>query len=162
MISSFLLRWLCTVVGGVSLSSWGYDIPISISGEITIPACIVNGGNVIDVYFGNALQTTRVNDGNYTQNIEYSVKCLGGVSNNLRMKIKGEPSNFNSSLLKTSNVNLGVLLKKESSPLPINEWVSFSYGSKLPSLQATLFSRSGEELSAGEFYGTATLIVDYQ
>ncbi|WP_208904700.1 fimbrial protein [Serratia plymuthica] len=162
MITSFLWRWLGA--GGIifPFSIWAYDISINISGQITIPACIVNNGEVIDVYFGDELLTTRVNDGLYTKSIKYNFKCSGNPSNNLRMKVKGEVSNFNSKLLKTSNVNLGILLEKESSPLPLNQWVYFPYQNEAPSLQATLVSLSGEKLSAGTFNGTATLMVDYQ
>jgi type 1 fimbria pilin len=162
MNTSYLWRWSVRVFLIFPFSLLAYDIPINISGEITIPACKVNDGEIIDVYFGDELLTTRVNDGYYSKNIKYELSCVGNPSGNLKIKIKGDASSFDTKLLKTSNVNLGILLKKESSPLPLNQWVYFPYRNEAPLLQATLVSLHGEKLSAGFFYGTATLMVDYQ
>ncbi|WP_078062102.1 fimbrial protein [Serratia marcescens] len=162
MTISFLWRWLVIWWVIFPFTTLAYDIPINISGQITIPACVVNNGEVIDVNFGNDLLTTRVKDGFYSKSVKYSFKCFGSPSNNLRMKITGEPSSFDTRLLKTSNANLGILLSKELSPFPLNQWVYFPYQNDAPLLQAALVSLSGETLSPGAFNGTATLMIDYQ
>ncbi len=122
---------------------------------------MINGEKTIDINFGDEVITTRVNGINYKEDIEYSLTCNDKTSKALRMKIMGVPS-FKSSVLVTNKDNLGVELLADDKPIVINDWLNFTYPTNNPKLQAVPVKVVGSELAGGEFFATATLLVDYQ
>lgn len=135
---------------------------INISGTIMAPlSCEINGNQAIMVDFGNDLVTTRVDGSSYMKTVDYSLTCKNNTSNAIKMKIEGTATAFNNSALQTTQADLGIALRANGQPLPINSWLNFTYPNK-PLLQAVPVKRAGGTLSTGDFSTVATLMVDYQ
>lgn len=140
----------------------GADTTINITGTVIAPlSCVINGNQAIMVDFGNDLVTTRVDGSNYIKTVDYSLTCKNNTSNAIKMKIEGAATAFNNSALQTNQADLGIALRANGQPLPINSWLNFTYPNK-PVLQAVPVKRAGGTLRTGDFSVAATLMVDYQ
>lgn len=128
---------------------------------INPPPCVINNSGTIVVNFGDDVLTSRVDGTLYMQPVIYTLKCSGAVDNALKMMIKGNEASFNSSILSTSNLSLGIKLLRDDQILPINRSFNFSYP-MIPVLSAVPVKQTGSALSAGQFSGTATMVVEYQ
>ncbi|MGQ8708715.1 fimbrial protein [Serratia sp. TSA_198.1] len=135
---------------------------LNISGTIIAPlSCVINGSQAIFVDFGNDLVTTRVDGSNYMKTVDYILTCKNNAFNAIKMKIEGSVTAFNNSALQTEQTDLGIELRANGLPLPINSWLNFTYPNK-PLLQAVPVKRAGGTLRAGDFSAAATLMVAYQ
>ncbi|WP_454877357.1 fimbrial protein [Serratia inhibens] len=135
---------------------------INISGTVIAPlSCVINGNQIIEVNFGNDLVTTRVDGSRYMKTLDYTLTCKNNTSNAIKMKFQGNATAFNNSALQTEQADLGVELRANGQPMPINNWLNFTYPNK-PLLQAVPVKRDGGVLKVGDFSAGATLMVDYQ
>ncbi|WP_019410586.1 fimbrial protein [Pseudomonas psychrophila] len=149
--------WLLLVVSQRVLA-----IGVSISGVIVAPpVCIINGGNTLNVPFGNDLMTTRVDGVNYRRSVPYTVTCTGQPSNGMTLKLQGVGAGFNSAVLGTNNVNLGIKLFINGADWSLNNTVNFTYPD-LPTMEAVPVKKPASTLSAGAFSASATLVVALQ
>lgn len=132
--------------------------------ELTVGAapCTINNGNLVEVAFGSGLVTTKVKDGIYRRTIDYNARC---TAPRLRTGIIGNAASFDSTVLATSNPNLGIQFISNQTSQPLNTWrnLSDAGGSAvMPTLEAVLVRNPKAPLVAGPFTASATLRIDYQ
>ncbi|MBW5816922.1 fimbrial protein [Yersinia kristensenii] len=160
-MNSFISR--CSVAVVLALgSSWAYADNMLFSGTlINPPPCVINNTGTITVDFGNEVMTSRVDGAQYIQPVTYTLSCTGAISNALKMTIKGNGAGFDGNVLKTNNSDLGIKLVRNDQALALNTAFTFSYPT-IPVLKAVPVKKAGSTLNAGDFYGTATMVVEYQ
>lgn len=138
------------------------QVSLAIRGVIIAPpTCIINGGNTLNVPFGNALMTTRIDGVNYRRQVPYTVTCTGLPSNGMTLKLQGTGAGFDSTSLSTNNADLGIKLFINGALWPLNNTVNFTYPT-LPRMEAVPVKRIGSVLSAGAFSASATVVVALQ
>ena len=140
------------------------QVTLAIRGVIMAPpSCVINGGSTLNVPFGNALMTTRIDGLNYRRKVPYTVTCTGLPSNGMTLKLQGTGAGFDSAFLSTSNADLGIKLFINGVVWPLNNTVSFTYPT-LPSMEAVPVKKSGSVLNAGTFSASAsaTVVVAWQ
>ncbi|HHZ9057468.1 TPA: fimbrial protein [Pseudomonas aeruginosa] len=145
-----------------SLCGAATQMTLKIKGAIYAePPCLINQNAPINAPFGS-LDINKI-DGSYkTIRLEYSLDCSRAVNNELRLTVRGVGAGFFSSALSVPNhSDIGIVLKKDGEPFPINTWSDFE-PQKKPVLEAVLIKRPGSELETGRFTSSATLIVDYR
>lgn len=152
--------WLCglLVLAGMPAQA---NVPVTVSVTVLSPPCIINGGRVIEVDFGNEIIISRIDGSNYIQTVDYSVECKGNSSNAMKLQVQGNAAVFEQGALQSSVADLGIALKANGASLAVNDWIDFTYPN-VPQLQAVPIKRAGATLNGGEFTAAATLKVDYQ
>lgn len=157
--------WAILIGGGLL---WSASQSVQAETSLTIraviiapPPCVINSGSTLDVPFGNDLQTSRVDGVNYRRDVPYTVTCNSPFSNALTLELKGTGAGFDSRVLSTRKVDLGVKLFVNGADWPLNTAVNFTYPN-FPAVQAVPVKRVGSTLTGGAFDATATLVVDYQ
>ncbi|QHB34619.1 fimbrial protein [Yersinia canariae] len=148
----------------LSSSAWALNKSATVNVSVTIlatPPCVINSNNTIDVNFGDDLLTTNINGANYIKPVTYTLNCTSAASNALKMSIKGNGANFDTTVLRTSNSALGIKLLRDGQQLALNTTSNFTYPN-IPVLQAVPVKQTNTTLSTGYFSGTATLVVEYQ
>lgn len=140
---------------------------VTVKGNVTQPPCEINGGQVINVPFGDDVMTTRIDGTIYKKMpIPYSITCEGDMSaaSALQIQIKGTAASFDSSLLKTDVTGLGVRFLSNSSQLALNSGAAkFDYlNEQPPAISAVLARDPSVTLAGGAFTATATMYVNYQ
>jgi len=132
------------------------DVNVTISGVVQAPPpCEINRGTTLNVPFGDALQTTRIDGINYQRVVDYEVSCSDPSSNAMTLELKGTGAAFDAKSLATSKADLGV------NDWPLNTAVKFTYPT-LPGVQAVPVKRPGSTLTGGGFTAAATLVVVLQ
>ncbi|QHB31511.1 fimbrial protein [Yersinia canariae] len=160
-INSLISRCSIAVVLALG-STLAYADNMLFSGTlINPPPCVINNTGTILVGFGDDVLTSRVDGTQYMQPVTYTLNCTGAVSNALKMTIKGNGAGFDTSVLSTNNSALGIKLLRNEQALGLNTAFTFSYPT-IPVLKAVPVKQPGATLSAGAFYGTATMVVEYQ
>lgn len=135
---------------------------VNISGTVlAAPSCVINGNKIINVDFGNHINSLFVNGSNYVRDIDYDLECTNLSSSTMRLMLEGTGADFNNNALLTNNPDLAISIKATGQVLAINRWFTFSFPTK-PELQAVLIKREGVNLTPGYFRASATLKIDYQ
>lgn len=132
--------------------------------ELTVLAkpCTINNGNPIDVAFGDGLLTTRVLGRNYRRTVFYTTRC---AAPHLKTGIMGTGASFDTTLLATSNPNLGIQFISASVSQPLNVWHNLNDDGGSATLlytEAVLVRKPDAPLTPGPFTASATLRVEYQ
>ncbi|WP_145543136.1 fimbrial protein [Yersinia frederiksenii] len=130
---------------------------------INPPPCVISGGDIIDVFFGENLGVKKIDGTNYTQNVPYSVTCdpvSGGLELGLTI-VSASVTTFDSSAIQTNVQDLGIRLMRNGTPFVLNTRVAYDKNNP-PVLTAVPVQAAGATLSEGAFEATATLLVDYQ
>ncbi|WP_162302916.1 fimbrial protein [Serratia sp. P2ACOL2] len=127
--------------------------------------CIINGGQVIEVNFGDDLVTSRIDGRNYRKDIEYTLDCRNAGANTVQMQIQGTGASFDGKVLATlERTDLGIALKTDDGPsnfLNINTWLKIQFGTT-PRLGAVPVKAEGSQLQPGSFSAGATMLIEYQ
>ncbi|WP_338628351.1 fimbrial protein [Yersinia intermedia] len=159
----FIARFSVAVLLALS-STLAYADNMLFSGTlIDPPPCVINGGNTIDVPFGENLGVNKIDGTNYTKAVPYSVTCgaaIPGMDLGLTI-ISASVTTFDAAALQTNIPNLGIRLLKNGVPFTLNTRVVYDNNNP-PVFQAVPVKASGATLSEGAFEATATLLVDYQ
>ena len=135
------------------------DVSVSIRGVVLAPPpCIIHGESTLNVPFGDDLMTTRIDGVSYKRVVPYTVTCGPQPSNDMRLILQGGGAGFDSTLLSTSNSNLGVKLLINGVSWKLNSSVNFTYPT-LPKMEAVLVRNLDSTLSGGAFSATATLVL---
>lgn len=167
----YLTHTACVILLGLSTSvlaaTQHNDAAIKLSGTlIKYPPCTFNGGNDIEVPFGDNIMIKYINGVNYKKVIvPYDLVCDtsdGGYSSALKLTLTGSEASFGSGLLKTDKTALGIQFMTDSGNLPMNTDLNFEYSSGAPTLYAVLAKDDSDMLTGGNFSATATITVDYQ
>ncbi|TNV10779.1 fimbrial protein [Buttiauxella sp. B2] len=141
---------------------------INIYGTLIEPAsCTVNGGQDIDVPFGDDVITTKINGVSYKKMpLNYTVECNGDMSGAslVQISINGAVANFGTGLLQTNVTGLGVQFLNGTNGLALNtDTANYDYTTgQPPELFAVLAKDPVATLVAGAFTATATMSVAYQ
>lgn len=134
---------------------------INVTVILTAEPCKVNNNNIIEVNFGNDVQTKLV-DGSYKKmQVPYTVDCPAGAPNAMNIRIDGTGAAFNPDVLMTNVSNFGIALLADESALPINRSKNFTYP-YMPRLYAVPVKRPGATLTGGAFFAGAVIRVEYR
>lgn len=125
------------------------------------PPCVLNNNTDIPVNFGTDMLAGRVNGSNYVQPIPYTLDCTGAPTTALKLQFQGTGAGFDTSVLETSNPDLGLELRSNGVKLPMNTWFNFTDPAR-PALTAVPVKATGSTLTGGAFTAASTLLVDYQ
>jgi len=126
------------------------------------PPCKINGDNTIKVGFGD-VGISHADGEHYKQNLNIDVECDASAPKQLLFKVIGTAASFNSSLLATSNNDLGIKFFKDDAPLEMNTEVDFDNTTKHTIEAAPLLNPgiSGTPSESGSFSAEAILLVNY-
>lgn len=164
MKTNSLISRCCIAVVLVLGSTLAYADNMMFSGTlINPPPCVINGGSIIDVPFGENLGVNKIDGINYTQTVPYSMTCET-VSSSLELGITivtVSVTTFDSAAIQTDVQNLGIRILKNGVPFALNTRVAYDKNNP-PVLKAVPVQAAGATLSEGSFEATATLLVDYQ
>jgi type 1 fimbria pilin len=154
-----MLAGLSAVLPMLALASASTTLTVKVT-VVAPPPCVVNNDQPIEVEFGDVM-TTRVDGDNYKMPVNYTLRCVEGHSNEMRLQVKGSRATFDGTLLQTNKVGLGIELRDSNGKVAVNNWLEFSYPKK-PVLWAVPVKQLGATLTGGEFRAGATMKVDYQ
>lgn len=154
-----VILFLC--MSFLSPSAWAVSgfLKVTVSGSVESRPCKINDGKPIEVNF-NDVMTTRIENENYKQKMDYTLDCKTTGNPNMSMKFTGDNAGFDTRYLKTSVTNLGVLFKAEDNNIYMGNSFQFKYETP-PALYAVLVKKSGSALPTGTFNATATMQVYY-
>ncbi|MFA3759749.1 fimbrial protein [Yersinia sp. 2544 StPb PI] len=155
----------CSIAVVLTLSSTlVYADDVLFTGTLINPApCVINGGNTIDVPFGENLGVNKIDGINYTRDVPYSMTCET-TSSSLELGltiVSASVTTFDSAAIQTDVQDLGIRLLKNGVPFALNTRVAYDKNNP-PVLKAVPVKAAGATLSEGSFEATATLLVDYQ
>lgn len=172
------MRWLLLYIAAIlAVSSAGTAVaateatsqPIELTGTlIEPPACTINSGNDIDVFFGDNVGINRVDGINYQQPVDYQIMCEvppDGEVVTLGIIMTGTPTEFDSAAVQaqidgSSSTDLGIKLTLGGDDFTLNKRVDIGKGQ--PVLMAVPVKKPGSTLPEGGFHATATLLADYE
>lgn len=128
---------------------------------VVAPSCMFNGGNPIEMDFGNDVMNIKV-DGSYKKmTVPYRLTCLNLSKTGLKMYISGEGAGFDARVLATSMDNLGIAFISNNNLLPLTYSLDFALPD-IPPLEVVLVKKKGSNLTTGPFSAAATMHVEYQ
>ncbi|QEZ91368.1 fimbrial protein [Proteus sp. CD3] len=126
------------------------------------PPCVIQDNGMISVYFGNNVGANRIDGINYTQPVNYTLKCEGNSTQwALGLSIIGIKSQFDDAALQTNITDLAIHITRDGEPFILNERFVIT-PNKPPIIQAVPVKRPGSTLQKGAFETTATLLAEYQ
>ncbi|MBE0150343.1 fimbrial protein [Serratia sp. PL7] len=135
---------------------------VTVTVTVQAAPCEINGGQPIEVDFGDDLITTRVDGHNYRKPVPYSLDCQGATSNAMTLEIQGTSAGFGFNVLGTDKANLGIaMMLSDGQPIPINSPIRFTYPNVI-GLAAVPVKFPGTTPQAGGFSAGAVLKVGYQ
>ncbi|MCU5771608.1 fimbrial protein [Winslowiella arboricola] len=124
------------------------------------PACTINGGQPIDIDFGN-VRDELIDGQNYIQVIKYQLNCPDAAAPLvLTLRIQGGVSEFDPTAVNTNFRDLGIRVLSDGVPLEINTPITLDI-MRPPLLQAVPVKPGGSTLSPGQFAAVATLYAGY-
>lgn len=134
---------------------------VTIRGVILAPPpCIINGGQKIDIDFGE-IMSTRIDGIAYKKPVNYTIACEKMPSQAMKMSVEGNPASFDSQSLATNIDGLGVAVILDGSKLPIGKIVNFEYPNA-PQFSVVPVRDMTKTLKGDDFEATATLLIAYQ
>lgn len=129
---------------------------------IAPPPCKINGGEAVDVDFGNRVGIKKVNGENYRQTVDYRITCEPSTQPlDMTLLLSGNATTFDTAAVQTNQAALGIRLLQDGKPFTLNKAVAIDPKSP-PVLEAVPVAEPGATLTEGVFDATATLRADYQ
>jgi hypothetical protein len=129
---------------------------------IELPPCVINGGERIDVNFGERIGVNKVDGVNYMQTVDYRLQCEPGSSGSgLGLTLIALGSPIGTDVLWTNVSKLGIRMTLNGQPFNLNQRVLIDAANP-PVMQAVPVKESGWNLEIGAFEVLATLLADYQ
>ncbi|CAJ1911147.1 TPA: fimbrial protein [Aeromonas hydrophila] len=139
--------------------------------------CVINGGQTIEVEFGD-LPGSGLDGNNFEKTVPLTFQCKGGVFEGDALKINlgisGRPTSFSQEYLRTTKdgykggaviPDLGIKFKQlDGSPLILNEFYPVNMQGNIGDwgFIAAPVSPAGADVAAGDFYATATIVAEFQ
>lgn len=80
--------WLAGLLALVQLSAEANTL-VNVRVTVLSPPCVINGGQPIEVNFGDEVMTTRIDGSNYRRPVNYTLTCNGQSSNALKLQVQG-------------------------------------------------------------------------
>lgn len=131
-------------------------------GTLVVVECSINAGGRQMVDFGDAVGIHRIDGKRYEQSVPFNLDCknyAGGQMPAMTLTPEGTATSFDEAALATNVSGLGIELRSNGTPLPLNKAVSLDYNN-LPSLTAVPVVQPSTELSAQPFAATVRLNVE--
>lgn len=140
----------------------GDSVKVAFTGRLQlVTPCTISNDQLITVEFGN-VAVNRVDSGNYTQTVEYTLDCgSAGSGNTVSMVFKATPVPSDAAAFASSAPGLWVKVLKDGQPLELNKAFSIANPESPPKVQVQLVRDPASELSAGGFSAIGTLMADY-
>lgn len=154
-----VILFLCMSFLAPSVWAVSGFLRVTVNGSVESRPCKVNDGKPIEVNFNDVL-TTRIENENYKQKMDYTLDCKTTGNPNMSVKFTGESAGFDTRYLKTSVTDLGVLFKATDNNIYMGSSFPFKYETP-PELYVVLVKKSGAILPSGGFNATATMQVYY-
>ncbi|HHW4402026.1 fimbrial protein [Aeromonas hydrophila] len=139
--------------------------------------CVINGGQTIEVEFGD-LPGTGLDGNNFERAVPLTFQCKGGAFEGDALKINlgisGRPASFSQDYLRTTSdsytgnkviPDLGIKFKQlDGSPLQLNNFYPVSMQGNIGDwgFIAAPVTPTGADIPAGDFYATATIVAEFQ
>jgi len=128
------------------------------------PLCSIkgnDGGNMIDVSFGDTVRINKVDGTNYLQTIPYHLECEDTNHQGLGLKLKiiGRATDFDPAAIQSNIDNLGIRIFQNDTAFVLNSALVIE---NKPKLTAVLVKWPGKTLKPEPFYATATLVASYE
>ncbi|QLQ99210.2 fimbrial protein [Providencia alcalifaciens] len=134
--------------------------------EVVQKSCNVYGdlgpNQPIEVKFGE-MNLNGFTSARYRQDINYHLDCGDASSNNPNLKLifESDITDFDPTLVKTSNSNLGLKIFFDNQLLSPKEYREFSYSQK-PLLSVLPVLNTENKIELGPFTSTGVLKIEYQ
>lgn len=156
--------WLILSLGLTTKPLFALDpVTINISGTVVATAsCLFGSNEKIQVEFGD-VYISEISGDYYKESVPYTLSCEGDADGkSVSMRWIGSAASFDTALLMTDVVGLGIKLLQNNSQISPNTWFTLDAASP-PALDVVLVKQSGASFSNGqEFNASATLEVAYQ
>lgn len=132
---------------------------------VPIPVdCRINGGNTINVSFGD-IDSTKLTPSPvsslYRKEIGLQYKCNTTLTQDIKVEMVATPATFNNNAIKTSNADIGIVMTYNDITVKPNE--SFrsrlQYGQGSDNVTFSVVGKNGIKPKTGAFDGSATLII---
>ncbi|WP_346206316.1 fimbrial protein [Aeromonas salmonicida] len=149
------LAWFALLLAGVV-----HAVPVNFQGALVeaLP-CTVNGGQLIEVDFGDGIVIRNIDGVRYSKTIAYQIECSAAGA--VRLSIKGTPAPFDGAAIQTDAAGLGIHLTQAGQPFTLNSPISVNPASP-PVLAAVPVADPGSPPGPGAFTARATLLAEYQ
>lgn len=131
-------------------------------GELVVIECSINSGQNQVVNFGSSVGISRIDGKRYEQTVPFVLNCqnyAGGKVPSLKLTLEGTASSFDNAALATNVNGLGIEIKNNNKPQPLNQAVTFDYD-KPPVLTAVPVADPTVELVAQDFFTTLKITVE--
>lgn len=104
----------------------------------------------------------KVDGVNFTKPINYALRCEDNLKGwDLMLTLKGTPTDFDKSALKTEIKDLGMRITQNGVGFEINKPLKINYGQP-PILEVVPVKKLGSTLPERQFTATGTLLAEYQ
>lgn len=139
------------------------DADITFHGRlIEATPCVVNGGEMVTVDFGDDVMTTRIGEGlisdKYWASFTFTNDCPNGAL--VRYQIQGTPASSGNKILAGNRPGLGFTFWNVDY-IAINEWFTRDLGGH-PFIYVIPARVNGATISGGAINTYATLLAEYQ
>ncbi|MEJ5063049.1 fimbrial protein [Erwinia sp. MYb375] len=126
------------------------------------PPCKINGGDKVDVNFGDQLGVHKVDGVNYLKTLSYSITCEKGVTGmDVMFTLSVKKTTYNNAAIQTNMADLGIQVLQNDKPFVLD--IPLVIDPKVPpTLKAVPVKKPGANLKVGVFSATATLKAEYQ
>ncbi|HGU9824260.1 TPA: fimbrial protein [Enterobacter cancerogenus] len=131
-------------------------------GTLIVVECSLNGGQREVVNFGDAVGIHRIDGKRYEQPVPFRLDCqnyTGGKMPEMTLMIEGTATSFNNAAVATNVDGLGIEIRSNDTPLPLNQALEIDYASQ-PVLTAVPVADPATELQEGGFTATVKLTVE--
>lgn len=154
----------------IILPAFAGEVDVVFSGTvITPPSCMVNGGETIDIDFGDRVVASEIDGNNYMQNLPYQVSCNTNNTSYFDLKLSinsSQVSSFDDAAVMTTLSQNDFALKfiiSGHEGYNINESIAI-IPSSLPIISVVPIKRPGvgNNLTGGNFESFVTLRAEYE
>ncbi|RJF53295.1 hypothetical protein D4100_22705 [Serratia inhibens] len=126
------------------------------------PPCIINGGQMIEVNFGERLGVKQIDGVKYMQTVDYRLECDPGAGGaGLGLTLIANDSPLGRDVITTNLFGFGIRMMLNGQPFNLNQRVLIDAANP-PVMQAVPVQKPDLFLTEGAFEGLATLLADYQ
>ncbi|CNE49324.1 fimbrial protein [Yersinia kristensenii] len=126
------------------------------------PPCKINGGDLVDIDFGERVGINKVNGVNYRRTIDYHITCEPtATALDITLILSGPQSSYGDGVIQSSQEGLGIKILQNGRPFILDKPL-FVDPKNPPKLEAVPVKESNARLKADVFVATAVLLAQYQ
>lgn len=129
---------------------------------ISPPPCKINGGDRVDIDFGERVGINKVDGVNYLKTIDYHITCEPGVAGlDLTLTLSGAKTDHDNAAIQSNLTDLAIKVWQNGDPFVLDKPIAVDPDNP-PKLTAVPVKTPGATLTADAFVATATLLAQYQ